>query len=79
MLETGNDTDSYMTKSIFLTFGYVNTTYENEIPLDKNLKENNTNSIIKPGDYIKEIENNLFGYKLIGIKILKLPDIIFYK
>ena len=72
-LKSGIDMSSSKTKATFLTFGYVNSTYD-EIPIDKKLKENNTNSIIVPKDYISEIENNLFGYKLIGIKILELPN-----
>ena len=56
-----------------MTFGYINSTFD-EIPIDKNLKENNTNSVVKIGDYISEIENNIFAYELIGIKIINLPD-----
>ena len=73
LLESVINTDSYNPKAIFLTFGYINSTYEDEI--DKNLKQNDTNSIIVLDDYITSIENNLFGYKFIGVKILKLPDI----
>ena len=73
LLETGVDTNSYVAKATFITFGYVNSTLD-EIPIDKNLKENNTNSVIKLEDYISGIENNLFGYKFIGVKIIELPD-----
>ena len=73
LLETGVNTNSYTTKAIYLTFGYVNSTFD-EIPIDTTLKENNTNSIIKIGDYVSEIENNLFAYELIGIKIVSLPN-----
>ena len=72
LLETGIDTNSHITKAIFVTFGYVNSTM-NEIPIDKNLKENNENSLIKPGDYVSEITNNLFGYKFKGIQIINVP------
>ena len=74
LLETGVDTTSYITRATFLTFGYINSTIDT-IPIDKNLKENNTNSIIKIKDYISEIENNLFLYKFLGVKILELPEI----
>ena len=73
LLETGVDTNSFIPRATFLTFGYVNSTL-NDIPIDKNLKENNTNSVIILKDYISEIENNLFLYKFIGVKILNLPD-----
>ena len=73
LLETGIDSTSFKARATFLTFGYVNSTY-NEIPIDKNLKENNTNSVIILRDYISEIENNLFGYKLIGIKMIEIPN-----
>ena len=73
LLETGIDSTSFKARATFLTFGYVNSTY-NEIPIDKNLKENNTNSVIILRDYISEIENNLFAYKLIGIKMIEIPN-----
>ena len=72
LLETGVDTTSYVTKATFITFGYVNSTYD-EIPIDKNLRENNTNSVIILKEYISEIQNNLFGYKFVGVKIIHLP------
>ena len=76
LLEVGQSLNNIDMKNsaIFLTFGYINSTYD-QIPIDKNLKENNTNSVINLGDYINEIENNLFGYKFIGVQILDLPDI----
>ena len=73
LLETTAKTNTNITKAIFMTFGYINSTFD-EIPLDNNLKENNTDSVIKIADYISEIENNLFAYELIGIKIINLPD-----
>ena len=66
-------TTKFIPRAGFVTFGYVNSTID-DIPIDKNLKENNTNSIIKIRDYISEIENNLFLYKIIGVKIIELPD-----
>ena len=74
LLETGLDTNSFTQRAAFLTFGFVNSTFD-YIPIDKNLKENNNNSVIILKDYISEIENNLFSYILIGVKILNLPDI----
>ena len=59
-------------RATFMTFGYVNST-EQEI-YDNKLKYNNTNSKIILKDYINEIENNLFGYEFIGVKILSLPN-----
>ena len=53
----------------FSIFSYVNGTDSELINLD-------TNTVLKLSDYIKEenIENNIFGVELYGIKILKLPD-----
>ena len=59
-------------QSVFMTFGYVNSTYD-ETFADDTLKLNNTNSTIKLSDYITEIENNLFGYEFLGVKIIELP------
>jgi len=73
LLETGVNSKNYIPKASFITFGYANSTYD-EIPIDKNLKESNSNSSIKLENYISGIENNLFGYKLIGVKIIELPD-----
>ena len=73
LLETGLNTNSYTTKAIYLTFGYINSTID-DIHIDKNLKENNTDFVIRIGDFIPEIENNLFAYEFIGIKIISLPD-----
>ena len=55
----------------FMTFGYVNSTEQESI--DTKLKYNNENSKIKISEYINEIENNLFGYHLLGVKIIFLP------
>ena len=73
LLETGLNSTGYIPRATFFTFGYINSTFD-LLPLDRNLKENTTNSIIRLGDYVGDIENNLFGYKFEGIKILKLPD-----
>ena len=73
LLEAGLNTTSFNAKAIFLTFGYVNSTYE-ELSIDQKLKENTTSSIIKVRDYISNIENNLFAYKFKGVKIISLPD-----
>ena len=77
LLETiVTDTENYQPKAIFLTFGYVNSTYKDNF-VDKNLKNNNTNSIVSIRYYLSEIENNLFAYKYIGVKILSLPPRLF--
>ena len=73
LLETGVETNTFTSKATFVTFGYINSTKET-IPIDKNLKESNNNSVIVLRDYISEVENNLFSYKFIGVKILKLPN-----
>ena len=73
LLETGINTNSYQTKATFLTFGYINSTLD-EIPIDKNLKLNNDDSVIKLGNYISEIENNLFKYNFVGIQIIEIPN-----
>ena len=63
--------DDSISVATFMTFGYVNST-EQESP-DTQLKYNNTNSKIVLSQYITEIENNLFGYSFIGVKIISLP------
>ena len=63
---------SFSPRPIFLTFGYVNSTYEDTV--DKFLKLNDSDSVIELNKYITGIENNLFGYKFLGVKILKLPN-----
>ena len=63
---------TYNSLSTFMTFGYVNTT-EQEM-YDVKLKYNNTDSKIIISQYINDIENNLFGYEFIGVKILNLPS-----
>ena len=55
----------------FMTFGYVNSTEQESI--DTKLKYNNTESRINITYYINEIENNLFGYDFLGVKIISLP------
>lgn len=59
-------------QAIFMTFGYVNSTYNGTI--DHNLKQNNEKSFIKLNNYISGLENNLFGYKFDGIIIIHLPS-----
>ena len=66
------DISSTNYRATFMTFGYVNST-EQEI-YDNKLKYNNTDSKIVLKDYINEIENNLFGYEFVGVKILSLPN-----
>ena len=60
-------------QATFLTFGYVNATYD-ESKFDEILQLNNTDSIIKINDYISGIENNLFGYEFLGLKIINIPS-----
>ena len=57
----------------FLTFGYVNTTDDISYEEGTNYLINNKKNI-KINDYISGIENNLFGYEFVGVKILSLPD-----
>ena len=71
--ELTSPNNKYVSRAAFLTFGYVNTT--DDISSKEgtiNLIENKNN--IKINDYIGDIENNLFGYEFIGVKILSLPD-----
>ena len=63
---------TYNGRATFMTFGYVNTT-EQEM-YDVKLKFNNSDSKIILNEYINEIENNLFGYEFIGVKIISLPS-----
>ena len=57
----------------FLTFGYANTTDDISYEEGTNYLINNKKNI-KINDYISGIENNLFGYEFVGVKILSLPD-----
>ena len=66
------DRTTYQSIATFMTFGYVNTTEQEKY--DTKLKYNNTNSKIILKEYINEIENNVFGYEFIGVKILSLPS-----
>ena len=68
-----NSEDNKMGKSAFITFGFVNTT--NDVSIEEGTRDliDNKKSI-KVSDYILEIENNLFGYDVIGVQILKIPD-----
>jgi hypothetical protein len=73
LMELTSPTQKYLDNAAFLTFGYVNATE------DVSVGEGSTNLItnkktIKVNDYIKGIENNLFGYTLAGVKILSLPE-----
>ena len=63
---------TFSNQAVFIPFGYINSTY-NESKLDDKLQLNNTDSIIRFSDYITGIENNLFGYEFLGIKILETP------
>jgi len=64
--------DDSVSVATFITFGYVNSTEPEKY--DTKLKYNNTNSKIVLSKYINEIENNLFGYKFVGVKIISLPS-----
>ena len=71
-VKSSNENNKYFENlSTFLTFGYVNKTEFSELTKIKLLKNK---SKIKINDYIKNIENNLFGYQFLGVKILSLPD-----
>ena len=63
--------ETYKPETNFMTFGYVNAS---DPEIDTKLNFNNENSTIKMSDYFYGIENNLFGYEFLGIKVLKLPD-----
>ena len=72
LAEVTSPTEKYLSRAAFLTFGYINTTDDVEAEDGtKNIITNNKK--IKVSDYIKNIENNLFGYTLEGVKILSLP------
>ena len=66
------DRKTYNSRATFMTFGYINST-EQEI-YDIKLKYNNSESKIVLSQYINEIENNLFGYEFIGVRIVDLPN-----
>ena len=73
LIELTSPNDKFVGRAAFLTFGYVNptddiTTEDDKKELTKNKKN------IKIIDYILGIENNLFGYDFVGVKILSLPD-----
>ena len=69
LTKTKDDSQSIST---FMTFGYVNTTEQEDI--DTKLKYNDTDSKIVISQYINEMENNLFGYEFQGVKIISLPS-----
>ena len=64
--------ETYNGRATFMTFGYVNIT-EQEM-YDVKLKYNNSDSKIILSEYINQMENNLFGYEFIGVKIIYLPS-----
>ena len=69
-----NSNDEKMGKSAFLTFGFINSV--NNVSIEKGTLDLITykrNIIIS--DYITEIENNIFGYEIEGVKILNIPDV----
>ena len=66
------DRDTSNDIATFMTFGFVNTTEQEKY--DMKLKYNDSDSKIILSEYINEIENNVFGYELIGVKILSLPS-----
>ena len=69
-----NSKNNEMDKSAFIIFGFVNKT--NDVSFEKgtaDLIEKKQNLKIK--DYILDINNNLFGYEIQGVKILHIPDI----
>jgi hypothetical protein len=73
--ELSSPEDKLLVNTAFITFGYVNTTGESSI-MDKDFVTGNSvySKAIKFSNYIKTIENNLFGYVFLGIFILNLPD-----
>jgi len=72
LLETVVGEQNFSPRAVFLTFGYVDSPYDDTV--DQTLKLNNTESVIELYKYVTGIENNLFGYKFLGVKILKLPN-----
>ena len=64
--------DDSISVATFMTFGFVNSTEPESV--DTKLKYNNTNSKIVISKYINEVENNLFGYKFVGVKMISLPS-----
>ena len=68
-----NSNSNEIGNSAFLTFGFMNAT--KDVSLDegtKNLITEKKNIKIK--DYMGDIENNLFGYEVVGVQIQDLPD-----
>ena len=68
-----NSNNNEMGKAAFITFGFINKT--NDVPVEKgtlDLIEKKLN--IKISDYLLDIDNNLFGYEIQGVKILQIPD-----
>ena len=73
LIELTSPDDKFVGRAAFLTFGYVNATDDiNPEFGTKELIKDKKN--IKVNEYITGIENNLFGYEFIGVKILSLPD-----
>jgi hypothetical protein len=73
LVELTSPEEKYIGRAAFLTFGYVNTT--EDISVEEGTKHLiSYKKNIKISDYITGIENNLFGYDFIGVKISSLPD-----
>ena len=73
LIELTSPKDKYQNRAAFFTFGYVNTTDDVSYEEGTNNLINNKENIII-NKYIIGIENNLFGYEFLGVKILSLPD-----
>ena len=73
LFELTSPKEQYIGIGSFITFGYVNATEDISYQEGTNYLINNKKNI-KVNDYISGIENNLFGYDFIGVKILSLPD-----
>ena len=72
-VELTSKTSEYESMAAFLTFGFVNSTQE-----DISVKDGTENLINRKlpiyfRDYIGNIENNLFGYYMLGVGIRYLP------
>jgi hypothetical protein len=65
--------DRSISRASFFTFGYVNAT---SVEVDKTFiaKDASESKILKISEFITGIENNLFGFTFLGVKILELPD-----
>ena len=73
LVELTSPEEKYISRAAFLTFGYVNTT--EDISVEEGTKNLiNYKKNIKISNYITGVENNLFGYDFIGVKISSLPE-----